>query len=282
MEGDVNEHSRRGRSFSSFPLLVLCCLAIALSGCLPSTQVGPPRLYSVDEEIANVRGQSQLPDFVAYAGLSDEGKRGYRDALFTARMYAIDLEFSNYEIELTQERQSVAAGGDLAAATLSGIVPLVTGVNAKNWLGFASAMTTSGKAIYSNDILFAKTIQILQTQMEATRAHIAAIIKTRLGSPVSVYPLAAALSDLEDYYRAGTLTGAVNEVTSTVSGDAAQAKQEKADAVPANLRPFSSSSDRLPPIQPGRRLDANGEIILPSAFVSKGGVPLVVPSRKSS
>ena len=166
-------------------------------------------------------------------------------------MYAIDLAFSKYEAELTHERQDVAFAGDLANLGLTGAIPLVGAGQTKNVLGAVASGLTGVRTSYNDDIILNRTIQILQDQMEATRARISVQIIAKLSSrSTSIYTLAMALSDLEDYYKAGTLTGALLDVSSNVSQDAAEAQIEKSSAIPAPLQPLVSSSEPLPVIAP--------------------------------
>ena len=80
------------------------------------------------------------------------------------------------------------------------------------------------------DVLLSHTIQILQSQMEASRA----LVRTRIiGSLQSykqqkiVYTVWQALSDLEDYYRSGTLPGALEALAAATGNNAQHAKNLK-------------------------------------------------------
>jgi hypothetical protein len=247
------------RSALLYPILAMTCL---LAGCLPSTQTGPPRIFAVDDEAANIKSQFQLPNFSQYATLSESDKIEYRDTLITARMYGIDLEFSKYELALTRERQDVSFAGDVTNIGLTSAVPLVGAVATKNILGTTASGLTGVKTAYSDDVLMNRTVQILQTQMEASRAKVAAHILTHIGSSSAKYPLATALSDLEDYYRAGTITGALIDVSTTVSNDVQDERAAKDQALPPQLRTLGTSTTTLP--QPSLHPDFNNLGLSPS------------------
>ena len=63
--------------------------------------------------------------------------------------------------------------------------------------------------------------------MRAERARVAVKLFAGMKLPASGYGLGMALSDLEAYYRAGTITGALLDLTNTVSTEATQAKFAK-------------------------------------------------------
>ena len=54
--------------------------------------------------------------------------------------------------------------------------------------------------------------------MDATRRTVLAKISEGLAKPDGDYPLVAALSDLQDYYIAGTLNGALNQISKDAGG----------------------------------------------------------------
>jgi hypothetical protein len=79
------------------------------------------------------------------------------------------------------------------------------------------------RGFYDSELLVSKTIQIIEGQMQAQRDAVATRIITRIKNNESAvtYPLSAALHDLEEYYRAGTVSeGLIKAVTD--AGNAAQ------------------------------------------------------------
>jgi Tfp pilus assembly protein PilE len=75
--------------------------------------------------------------------------------------------------------------------------------------------------------------------MRANRAEIYKNIIQRMRHDTATYPLAMAMSDVEEYYRAGTLTGGLVKAQATVSAAELLATQEKAAAMTfsASTRP---------------------------------------------
>lgn len=208
----------------SKPAVLLSLLA--LGGCLPSLSE-PPRLYSTEAETAAIRGQIDLPDFRYYASLNDSGRLSYRNMIIDARMYAIDLNYFLGEADETHERQEadfLAAAANIGLTSASVLTPAVS---TKNILTGIAGGITGVNAAYGDKVLLNKTIQVLQSQMRAERARVAVKLYAGMKLPASQYGLGMALSDLEAYYRAGTITGALIDLSNSVGVDAVQAKLAK-------------------------------------------------------
>lgn len=229
-------------SHSVFKACMGLAVCLLTGGCTPSMQAGPARLFPVSAETAAIRGQVGVPDLKYYLALSESERTRYRNSIVLARMYAIDLAYSEYEASLTQEEQQsgfVATAGQMGLTTASS---LVTPPGTKSILAGVATAVTGTKAAYDDQILAKKTIPVLQGQMRANRARIAAQIILRLKVPDSNYPLALALSDVEAYYQAGTITGGLVGVSATVSQDLAAADSEKSSAIEITLATDSASS----------------------------------------
>jgi hypothetical protein len=191
--------------------LIVCVLAgAALTACTASIQGAPPRVFPVDTELAQVRDVLNRDWYGSYANSSDERfRKYYRDQAVLARMYAIDIAYSKYELDLTRERQNV---GFLSTLTLLGLTTagtLVGGEETKTILSATATGVTGTKEAYEKNVLVERTISVLQQQMRAQRKFVKVKIIERLRDPTSNYPLEFALSDVEEYYRAGTITGAL-------------------------------------------------------------------------
>jgi hypothetical protein len=207
--------------------MVAACLALCVAGCIPSLS-GPDRLYPISAEIGAITDQaSLLPDFRAYSVMPETQRVFYRNAIIDARMYAIDLQYSEYEAALTHERQEADFATAAANIGLTSTSTLIASVQAKNILTSVAGGLTGVNAAYGDKVLLNRTIQVLENQMRGARAKIAT--KIIAGSKLSSrdYGLGMALSDLEEYYRAGTITGALIDVTDTVSKETTLQKDRK-------------------------------------------------------
>lgn len=202
-------------------------LGALASGCV-SFSDGPTRLYTVPEETQQIRDYLQRVDFVQYGSLDEISRRRFRNDLIGTRMYAIDIQYTPYEAALTKERQGVgfgAAATTIALTTASGLVgPVAT----KNVLTGLAGFVTGARAAYDSDILLSHSVQWIQAQMEAKRAEISSRILRGMRLSTIDYPLAAAMSDLEAYYRAGTFTGGLLSTNEVIAADTQKAAEDKA------------------------------------------------------
>jgi hypothetical protein len=115
------------------------------------------------------------------------------------------------------------------------------------------------KGNYEGDVVIAKTIQIVQLQMRANPDDVSARILRRMSGNTIAYPLSLALSDLEEYYRAGTFTSGLMKATNTVGDKAEAAKTDKENAYVIPIPAHDPSYDRLQAVmrQPGSLEEIN-------------------------
>jgi hypothetical protein len=198
-----------------------------------------PRLFTVEEEVAVIRPQTHLANFdmALFSGLDEARRRNHRNDWLAQRMYAIDLNYTTYEANLTRERQGVGFGAAAATIGLTTASTLVTPVTTKNVLTSLAGAVTGARAAYEDDILLAHSMQWIQSQMRTQRARVADRIRQGMSMTTAQYPLAVALSDLEDYYRAGTFTGGLLSTTETVAAEARLAEELKDDRVEVAFAP---------------------------------------------
>jgi hypothetical protein len=192
-------------------------IALLMSGCIASTR-NPERLIPVAVEMgALAADQNTL--ISAYDDAVRAGSpaaRTIRNEIITRRMYAIDVQYTQYENALTREGQEIGFGALTAATGLSTAATLVAVNATKTILSAAATGVLATKGHYESEILIAQTIRTIQKQMRSSRNGIAANISAKMAQNAADYPLWAALSDVEDYYNAGTLTTGVIDVSTTV------------------------------------------------------------------
>jgi hypothetical protein len=145
-----------------------------------------------------------------------------RSEMMERRMAVIDAHFKEFQAGLVKENVrtdfgiallgiGVGAAGSLVAETTSQILSAVSG-------GLAGAQAAYGKAV-----LYDKAMSALLAQMQAGRKVVAAQIFQRWNQDVEQYPMWMARTDLEAYYFAGSLPGAI-------LGTAADAKVKETQA----------------------------------------------------
>jgi hypothetical protein len=195
-------------------LIALAGVLLCVSGCGATIAIGPDRVFTVDDEVQSLKS-------FQYAGPTTVAQR---NNFITERMFAMDLEYSTYFARLTKERQLGGLAGDLTLLGLTATSTVVPVVATKNILSAASTAVTGAKTSVDEDVYVSQTIQILQSQMEASRLNVRNRIMGNLQLPLDQYSGWQGLSDLEDYYRAGTVAGALEALAAATGSNSQQAK----------------------------------------------------------
>jgi hypothetical protein len=251
-------------------------LLTVLAGCA-TTEGGPARLYSPADEVSLAQPILLKIESGYYQATTEADRLAARNEYIARRMYIIDVEYSAYEAALTSERQKFAFGADitsLALGTVGALTPVAATTRA---LSASSVAVGSTSGLYDKDLIIAKTIQIVEADMRAQRLTVATIILQRRSEPTATYPLSAALSDLEQYYLAGTMNSGLIQAAKDAGNNEADAAQAKALVV--TYVPITALGNRILAFwnlsatnktNVGKWLDANAQG-MPLAFFLRSG-----------
>lgn len=228
------------RSFVAVAKVAMLMAGVTLlSGCLPSTRA-PERLYPVAYEMDLMRSSQDelIRRYYELFYSSPIQAKTIRNEIIAQRMYAVDVQYTIYETALTREGQEVGFGALTTAEGLSTAATLVTPAATKSILSAAATGVLAVKGHYESEILLAQTMRTIQKQMRASRNVIATNISTRMNLSVADYPLTVAMSDVEEYFSAGTVTSGVIDSSTTVGIREADTKTIKQDVnqAPADKR----------------------------------------------
>lgn len=229
----------------SLPALAL---GLALAGC--SSVSGAPRPV-VDPAaeltaLATIHAPEQLARCIAqeieaqpgqWRAMTPAEAQQCRNRIVSARKYAIDVHFRQFEESFFNENRWGGFGATLAALGL-GVAGTVSGQTAAQALAAASAGLAGARASYEREILAERNILAIRTTMRGERDRIAARLLTGMRQGETSYPIMAALADLDAYQSAGTVLGALSAMNQSAGTQAAQAQAELARA---------SGFARLPP-----------------------------------
>jgi hypothetical protein len=222
------------------PAWISCGLALlsafTLSGCfleydcvVATSCGGPQRLVPVDSDLTPIIAYTDYAAVMSrYSAASTlEAKKAVRNEFIFERIYAMDVRYTAYEEKLTREAQDEGFFAAVTNAALTGTAALIPVAQTTRLLsGIAAGLTTADQA-YDKQYLYNRAVQVLQSQMRAKRADVASHIVVRADYPVTKYPLGMALSDLEKYYRAGTLPSAFIDLSERVGTEANVNKKAK-------------------------------------------------------
>lgn len=209
-------------------LFVCFASALLLSGCA-SFSGGPEPLITPIDEINTLKASFDSSQVLTYFSASPNlaERTRLRNQIVGTRLYAIDLRFSEYTQTLARELRGSAFGIDLVSIMLTGSATVLDPGMVTTILAGTDTAIKGGRQSFNKEVLIDKTLPVLLTQMRADRKRIATQIWYSLANRSDAeYSLPLALSQLEDYYQAGTIAGALmsmGENASLISAEASEA-----------------------------------------------------------
>lgn len=184
----------------------------------------------------------------AFVSPRAEEQKRIRNATIERRMAVIDAYFKEFQARLAKENVGsefgialfgigVGGAGSLVPETTSQILSAVSG-------GLAGAQAAYGKAV-----LYDKAMSALLAQMQAGRKAVAAQIFQRWDLGLDQYPMWMARMDLDAYYFAGSLPGAILGTAADAKVKETQADEQirlvRSADFAANLEPAKAIGVRL-------------------------------------
>lgn len=194
-------------AWRSLTVLLAALATLSLGGC--NTMRGTPTRYqSSDAIVAAIQLTAQ-----DIADLAVETDPAARNRLQNKAVAVIDQQYSAFVRTLVADRAdaaTAAAGTTLGAATAAAFVDSVT---AKTNYALFGATLIGAFGIVDKNYYFEKTAPALISGMDAARTQALLQIKQNQQLGTDRYDGAAAARDLESYYTAGTLLGAIKDIT---------------------------------------------------------------------
>lgn len=210
-------------------------LATILAGCA-AFDGHPQRATSPEADLEQLKPRI---DATAVAACLDNPTVACRNTLIAARMHAIDIRFSEFEETLFRDTREAGFGATLGTLGLTSAAAVTSG-GASQVLSGIAAFIIGGREAFQKEVLAERTVIAIHTAMRAKRAQVALRLRAGLGQSIVDYPLALGLADLNDYYSAGTVLGALVGITETVGATA-----EKAEAKLQTEMSFKVDSSAL-------------------------------------
>jgi hypothetical protein len=206
-------------------------LASVVAGCNTGSLGGPERISPVADEIIEIKAFAN-----SYAALSTGSPADQllaRNNLIAARMYIIDLEYTQYEAQLMREGQIVDFSTKLTSGVLTTAAGLIPAMGTSHTLAETATLVNGLDSAYNDKVLKSQIIQNVLSSMRTARHDQATVIYANMYCPTSIYPVGFALSDLETYYRAGTFQTGLVKLMQTVGKAESDAKAGQDNSKPA-------------------------------------------------
>lgn len=197
------------------------------AGCWsPPTVAGPDRLYDTSIEMTSLQQFSKLTgdNWREYLNTPDKGRMGIRNEMMAARMYAIDVNYTKYEHELSIEGQSVEFWTKLGSNTLTAATAAVPAVSTVKQLNAIATGLNLASSTYTDAYFRKQLIENLVAAMRAARHERRAVIRSRMTCPTAFYPFGLGMSDVESYFRAGSVESGILRLTQAITAEEKKAK----------------------------------------------------------
>lgn len=191
---------------------------------------------------------SPSPD-TADAAAQRQAKVDRRNQILMELIALIDNNYSTFEDRYYGSDASVNFAGDVANLGLTGVSSVTGTAHLKSVLSGIATGTTGIKTSYLKNFFDQQTRSAVVQKMRADRATQLALMQDQdhmkapvvcpaAGCPngVSPYSIEAGLADVEKYYQAGTIIGALQDIAATAGVDQkAAAEQQKNNSAAPQL-----------------------------------------------
>jgi hypothetical protein len=201
---------------------------------------------------------------------AEGAKRARNEAIEEVLPY-IDAAYMDFITDLQAGRDRTNFVADLIELGGSAAVGIVNGQRPLQIIGVALTAIRGGRR--SADLNFYKeqSTPVLINKMDGNRAKVRATILTREKDSTDVYQFGAAISDIVDYYNAGTLVRAFTELQKDTAVQTKQAED--------NLQVLKGVSITPAATEPQRNLSAGASDIL---FALKGDLEGTDAAKKAA
>jgi hypothetical protein len=215
------------RSLGAIQILIS---ALIVTGCATVTGY-PTRSVDVKSELDALSYYTNAEVIKIYNSPDDSGRGGktkkdFRNEVVNGRLAAIDIQYNCYQKRLYEEGIGTSILADWVVLGLGGATAVTGSAAVKAALGAAITGVTGAKVSLDKNAYFDKTLPALIAKMQAARKEVLVRIRMGLSQGDGDYPLTQALVDLEDYYNAGTIPGAIAGITASAAADAQQADND--------------------------------------------------------
>jgi hypothetical protein len=218
------------------PVITAIVIASLAGGCSTAWYGGAPEpSFDVNKDLERLADQFEPADSITefYKAPPSEAL-SLRNKFITGRVTMMNIRYIQFVRKLTSERQLLDSAAAMLTLGLNLAGTTAGSAGTKTILAAIAAGITGSKEVIDKNYFFEKTIPALVAQMNAERKK--ALVPLLAGSRVSLdeYPFTQAVTDLHNYYNAGTFVGAIQAIQAD-----AGVKEQKQDEVIATLTPLT-------------------------------------------
>lgn len=159
-------------------------------------------------------------------------------------MALADLRFSQYKIDLVNNRRGSRAGSGALTLMSNVAAKLTDSIGVKDNYIALSTLIEGGEAVFDKEYLFDKTIDSLIARMEADREAKKLKIYKQHELSIAEYTGQSALADALEYFHAGTLSSALVSANKSIH-ETAEEDREESERLLSGLISPTATSNRL-------------------------------------
>ena len=189
----------------------LIALALALLNGCASFQGSPDWNVAKTLEAVDPLYQQYIERY--YKATTAQSRQRIRNQFIEIRSGLIDRNYSIFKESVYTQRVGSGVGVDIATLFLNAAGAALPDVGVKTGASALSAGIIGSKASIDKNVYFDRTLPALLAQMDGMRSQIRGGILAGMATDVERYPLMQAASDLDSYFHAGTISGAISAAT---------------------------------------------------------------------
>ena len=203
-----------------------CLILVCAIGCSTFRYAGaPPPSYDIEGDLKQLSEHFKPAVAISnYYVLGTNATINDRNAVIAGRLVMINLEYLKWLRTVNADKQLLDSASDILILSINLAATATGGATAKTILSAISAGVAGSKTAIDKHYYYEKTLPALLAAMNAQRKSVLTNILSGMSKPLAAYPFEQALADIQEYYQAGTLMGAVTAVQAD-SG----AKEKEAD-----------------------------------------------------
>jgi len=208
--------------------LYFLVVPLFLGGCA-SFDGGMPNLpYDIKEDLGVAR--EQLASYASVKAFYDDPKEINRNKYISAKLLTINYAYLEFIKGLTSEEAVIHSASEILVLALDIGATGSTVTTTKTALSGISSLIGGARLSIDKNAYYDKSMTALVSGMNANRKEILVRLLDGMGKSLDSYPFEQAMSDINDYYQAGTIMSAI----STLQKESG-AKEEKADEAIENI-----------------------------------------------
>lgn len=192
-----------------FRLLYISCVSF-LFGC-SSLKGGMPNIpFDLERDLGVAK--SQLSTYASVKTFYDDQREINRNKYISAKLITINYAYLDFVKGLTSEEAIIHSASEMLILALDIGATGSTVTTTKTILSGVSSFIGGARLSIDKNAYYQKSMAALVAGMNANRKEILVRLLDGMGKSLDAYPFEQALSDINDYYHAGTITAAISSL----------------------------------------------------------------------